>query len=287
MCACPLTNTHHPPDSPPPDQHTPPTHPHTPTPTPHAQTWISLQGGGLTEGGILRIALSAGLSYGVLNWVFHNISGGHMNTAVTLATMLNGRITFTRAINYMAAQIVGAIAGAAMARAMNPSSFRVIHGGVNRLNVGWRAGLLGEIMATLLVCFAFLTAYDRRRRLDSDHINVLAPLEIGLAVTVAHLFLIPFTWCSINPARSLGAAIIGARWSSHWIWWAGPLIAGVVAPLLYETFFKHFYAVTQPMTAEELKARQYRDYGQYGQEQQYGQERGTQYGQERGVGVTR
>lgn len=54
----------------------------------------------------------------------------------------------------------------------SPSSFRVLHGAVNRLNVSWRAGFLGEIMGTLLVVFAFLVAYDRRRRLGSDHINV-------------------------------------------------------------------------------------------------------------------
>lgn len=178
-----------------------------------------------------------------------------MNPAVTLATMLNSRITLLRALCYWGAQIVGAIAGAAMARAMNPGSFRAVSGGVNRLNVGWRAALLGEIMGTLLVVFAFLVAYDRCRRYSSDHVNVLAPLEIGLAVTAAHLFLVPFTWCSINPARSIGAAIIGGRWTHHWIWWVAPIIAGVVGPLLYETFFKHFY--TAVPSEEEVKAQQW------------------------------
>ena len=66
----------------------------------------------------LRVALAAGLSYGVLNWAFHSISGGHMNPAVTMAVMLNGRITFTRAICYWGAQIVGGMVGALIAKGM-------------------------------------------------------------------------------------------------------------------------------------------------------------------------
>lgn len=50
--------------------------------------------------GTTSIALSAGFAYGVLNWLFHNISGGHMNPAVTLATLLNGRVTVLRALSY-------------------------------------------------------------------------------------------------------------------------------------------------------------------------------------------
>lgn len=256
-----------------------------------------MQGGGLTETGILRISLSAGFAYGVLNWIFHSISGGHMNPAVTVATMFNCRISSARAVCYIVAQIVGAIAGAAMARAMDPGSFRAIQGGANRLNVGWRAGFMGEIMGTLLVVFVFLVAYDRRRRYESDHVNVLAPLMIGLAVTAAHLFLVPFTWCSINPARSLGVAIIANRWTKHWIWWVGPLVAAIAGPLIYESFFKHFYS-TAP-TAEQLKARQ-APYGQeqsyaqqqqlqqYGQQQQYGQRQqaGLVGEEERGVGMS-
>lgn len=111
---------------------------------------------------------------------------------------------------------------------------------------------------TLLVVFTFLMAYDRRRRLDSDHVNVLAPLEIALAVTAAHLFLIPYTWCSINPARSLGSAIIGMRWTSHWIWWVGPIIAGVAGPLIYESCFKHFYSGAAERTTT-AKQREFRE----------------------------
>lgn len=128
----------------------------------------------------------------------------------------------------------------------------------NRLNVGWRAGLMGEIMGTLLIVFTFLLAYDRRRRMDSDHVNVLAPLEIALAVTAAHLFLLPYTWAALNPARSLGSAIIGARWKHHWIWWVGPIIAGVAGPLIYESCFKHFYsgAAERGLSAKQRQARE-------------------------------
>jgi len=109
-------------------------------------------------------------------------------------------------------------------------------------------------------------AYDRRRRMDSDHVNVLAPLEIALAVTAAHLFLLPYTWCSINPARSFGSAVIGARWTSHWIWWVAPIIAGIGGPLLYESCFKHFYSGAAERAAA-TKRRQAREVG-VGQERE-------------------
>lgn len=98
---------------------------------------------------------------------------------------------------------------------------------------------------TMLLVGTFLVAYDRRRRVQSDTINVLAPWMLGVAVTAAHLYLTPFTWCSINPgtcaplqagvwlgllgdswlcvciiglaARSFGAAVISGFWSDHWV----------------------------------------------------------------------
>lgn len=132
--------------------------------------------------------------------------------------------------------------------------------------------------------FTFLMAYDRRRRLDSDHVNVLAPLEIALAVTAAHLFLLPYTWCSINPARSLGSAIIGARWTSHWIWWVGPIIAGVGGPLIYESCFKHFYsgAAERATTGKQREAREAREAG-VGQKMGTEERGGAGYGPTTGV----
>jgi glycerol uptake facilitator-like aquaporin len=96
-------------------------------------------------------------------------------------------------------QIIGGIVGAAMARGMSPGAFRAINGGANRLSIGWRSAFMGEIFGTMLLVGAFLVAYDRRRRLSSDTVNVLAPWMLGMAVTAAHLFLVPYTWCSINP----------------------------------------------------------------------------------------
>lgn len=170
----------------------------------------------------------------------------------------------------------------------------MLHGVANRLNVGWRAGLLGEIMGTLLIVFTFLLAYDHRRRMDSDHVNVLAPLEIALAVTAAHLFLLPFTWAALNPARSFGSAVIGVRWAHHWIWWVAPIIAGVAGPLIYESCFKHFYsgAAERGVSAKQRQAREAEMVGEgggygygskagVGREGAYGTERqGAGYGQE-------
>jgi hypothetical protein len=104
-------------------------------------------------------------------------------------------------------------------------------------------------------------------------------------VTAAHLFLIPYTWCSINPARSFGSAVIGARWTSHWIWWVGPIVAGIAGPLIYETFFKHFYAPTATRWSEEEQKRRQMEQAGRGehQQQQYQQQ---QTGEGRGIGMS-
>ena len=65
----------------------------------------------------------------------------------------------------------------------------------------------------------------------------MAPLAIGLAVVVAHLVGVPITGTGLNPARSIGPAIVSGTWINHWIYWVGPIIGGMLAGLVYEAIF--------------------------------------------------
>ena len=90
--------------------------------------------------------------------------------------------------------------------------------------------LIGSMILVLVV---YATAVDKNNKSSP----MLPPLLIGLTVSVAHLLLIPYTGTSINPARSLGPAIVGGKWDDHWVFWIGPLLGGAIGGVLYRFVF--------------------------------------------------
>ena len=78
-----------------------------------------------------------------------------------------------------------------------------------------------------LVFVVFATAMDRRG------LASYAPAAIGLVILVDHLVGVPMTGASMNPARTLGPALIAGQWADHWVYWAGPIIGGVLAAVVY------------------------------------------------------
>ena len=90
--------------------------------------------------------------------------------------------------------------------------------------------LIGSMILVLVV---YATAVDKNNKSSP----MLPPLLIGLTVSVAHLLLIPYTGTSINPARSLGPAIVGDNWEKHWVFWIGPLLGGAIGGVLYRFVF--------------------------------------------------
>ncbi|KAJ6407762.1 hypothetical protein OIU84_011121 [Salix udensis] len=164
------------------------------------------------------------------------LHGGHINPAVTFGMLLARKLTLTRAVFYMIMQCLGAICGAAVVKSFQKSSYEILGGGANTVSTGYGkgAGLGAEILGTFVLVYTVFSATDAKRNARDSHVPILAPLPIGFAVFLVHLATIPITGTGINPARSLGAALIYNKeqaWDDHWIFWVGPFIGAALAAL--------------------------------------------------------
>ncbi|GJW26679.1 putative major intrinsic protein, aquaporin-like protein [Tanacetum coccineum] len=163
--------------------------------------------------------------------------GGHINPAVTLGLFLARKRSLTRVLYYIVMQCLGAIVGAGVVRGFEGGTqFKLNGGGANTIAHGYTKGngLGTEITRHILFLFSpfFQTMMPRCAR-DS---SILAPLPIGFAVFLVHLATIPITGTGINPARSLGAAIIYNKdhaWDDHWVFWVGPFIGAALAAVYH------------------------------------------------------
>lgn len=182
----------------------------------------------------LMIATSFGLSIVVLVYAFADISGGHINPAVTWALTITGQCSVLRGVLYIVAQLVGAIVGTAIVKGIDSSTFDAANGGANGVFVPTNGGaVLGEIMGTAGLVFTVLSACDQRTKG-----NITAYLVIGISVWIAHLSLIPVTGTSINPARSFGPAVVADVWDDQWVFWVGPIAGSTIAALIHQTLFR-------------------------------------------------
>lgn len=192
------------------------------------------------------IALAHGFTYALLVAGIAGISGGHVNPAVTFAMIVTGQIRVVRGVMYIVAQLIGACIGALLLRAFVLDGIleAIPGGGGQALSPGvseaWHGMLLEGLGTFVLVWTIFAVAVNPR--VSSGNV---APLYIGLAVGVVHLFLVPLTGAGINPARTFGPAIFlpdGAdtdpgRWADAWIYYIGPLLGAAAAGLTYYVLY--------------------------------------------------
>ncbi|PNX55874.1 aquaporin PIP11 [Trifolium pratense] len=166
-------------------------------------------------------------------------AGGHINPAVTFGLFLARKLSLTRAVFYIVMQTLGAIAGAGVVKGFEGKTlYGKLNGGANFVAPGYTKGdgLGAEIVGTFVLVYTVFSATDAKRSARDSHVPILAPLPIGFAVFLVHLATIPITGTGINPARSLGAAIIFNKdlgWDDHWIFWVGPFIGAALAALYH------------------------------------------------------
>ncbi|XP_050210090.1 aquaporin PIP2-1-like [Mercurialis annua] len=189
--------------------------------------------------GILGIAWAFGGMIFVLVYCTAGISGGHINPAVTFGLFLARKVSLIRALMYMVAQCLGAICGVGLVKAFHSAYYKRYGGGANTLADGFSTGVgLGaEIIGTFVLVYTVFSATDPKRSARDSHVPVLAPLPIGFAVFMVHLATIPITGTGINPARSLGAAVIfndKKAWDDQWIFWVGPFIGAAIAAFYHQ-----------------------------------------------------
>ncbi|KAI4879838.1 hypothetical protein NFI96_016481 [Prochilodus magdalenae] len=177
----------------------------------------------------VKVALAFGLAIATLAQSLGHISGAHLNPAVTLGLLVSCKITLLKAAFYVLAQMLGAIVASCIMSKLTPDETTL---GVNSLaaNLTPVQGLGIEFLATFQLVLCVLATTDSRR----NDVTGSGALAIGLSVGLAHLAAISYTGCGINPARSFGPAVIMKSFENHWVYWVGPLLAGVAAALLYD-----------------------------------------------------
>jgi len=195
---------------------------------------------GFPEVGIgwLGVALAFGLALTTIAYVIGGISGCHINPAVSLGLWVGGRMKTKDVVPYIAAQVLGAIVGAAVlyAIASGKSGFDVDQGfaangfgdhSPDGYNLG--AAFVTEVVLTLVFLLVILGV--TRPGAPAG----FAPLAIGLTLVIILLFAIPVDNASVNPARSTGPAVFVGGWALEqlWLFWVAPIVGALLGGLLY------------------------------------------------------
>ncbi len=188
--------------------------------------------------GLVGVSLAFGLSVLTMAYAVGSISGGHFNPAVSFGLWAGGRFPAGDLVPYVVVQVLGAIAAAAILYvvASGTPTFDINAGfAANGFgehspgNYSMQAALIIEVVLTFGFLIVILGATDHRAP------AALAPLAIGLALTLIHLISIPVTNTSVNPARSTSQALFVGGWALQqlWLFWAAPIAGAIVAGLLY------------------------------------------------------
>lgn len=191
--------------------------------------------------GFVGVSLAFGLSVVTMGYALGSISGGHFNPAVSFGLAVSGRFAWADVLPYWFAQVFGSVlgAGALLMIASGKAGFlpgAFASNGYGALSPGhysMAAAFLTEAIMTAAFLIVILGATRR------DAAPVVAPLAIGLALTLIHLVSIPVTNTSVNPARSSGVAFVAGNGtlSQLWLFWLAPLFGALLGAVAWKALF--------------------------------------------------
>ncbi|MBK8694273.1 MAG: aquaporin Z [Deltaproteobacteria bacterium] len=192
--------------------------------------------------GLHGVSLAFGLTVLTMAYAMGHISGCHLNPAVSIGLTAGGRFPARELPVYIAAQVVGAVAGAGVLYliASGKAGFSLEGGfasngyGDHSPGILLVAALVAEVVLTLMFLLIIMGATDKRAPAG------FAPIAIGLVLTLIHLIGIPVTNLSVNPARSTGPAVFVGGWAlaQLWLFWVAPIAGGALGGLLYRNVFE-------------------------------------------------
>ena len=180
------------------------------------------------EAGYIATALAFGLVIVAMAYSIGNVSGCHINPAVSIAMLVSGKMSIKDFIAYIVAQFAGALAGAGILAYFMGSTEALGQNGLYEGDIV--KSLIIEVVLTFIFVLAILGVTSK-----AENSNV-AGLVIGLSLVLVHLIGIPFTGTSVNPARSFGPALLvgGDALADVWVFIVAPLVGGVLAALVYK-----------------------------------------------------
>ena len=188
--------------------------------------------------GLLGVSLAFGLTVLTMAFAIGHISGCHLNPAVSVGLWAGGRFEAKQLLPYIIAQVLGGViaGGVLFVIASGKEGFDVAAGfasnGYGAHSPGGYsllAALVTEIVMTMMFLLVILGATDKRAP------QGLAPIAIGLCLTLIHLISIPVTNTSVNPARSTGVAVFVGGWAvgQLWLFWVAPVIGAIIGATVY------------------------------------------------------
>lgn len=193
--------------------------------------------------GLLGVSLAFGLTVLTMAYAIGHISGCHLNPAVSVGLWAAGRFPTNQLLGYIVAQVIGGALGAAVLYLI--ASGKVgFDAGAGFASNGFgahspggyslTAALVAEIVMTMMFILVILGATDKRAPAG------MAPIAIGLCLTLIHLITIPVTNTSVNPARSTAVAIFQGDWalSQLWLFWLAPIVGAVIGAMAYKLISK-------------------------------------------------
>ncbi|CAH1130323.1 unnamed protein product [Ceutorhynchus assimilis] len=196
-----------------------------------------------------QISWTFGLAVMVAVQVFGHVSGSHINPIVTVAAATLGNIPLIQVPIYFLGQLLGALVGYGLLKVVTPNQFmgNVFVQGANgtvhkTLGVCSPAlhpevtafqGFLVEFLATLILALVCCGVWDHRNGNKHDSV----PIRFGFTIAVLAMAAGPYTGANMNPVRSFAPALYNGDWQNHWLYWAGPLLAGFVGAIMYRLIF--------------------------------------------------